>query len=238
MLEIFLRAARCRAFEDRVFKAVQGGNIKCPVYLSSGQEYIPCTIALWMDRNGLKDRQVFIQHRGHSTYLAFGGSEESLWEQLHGPQGSASIYSDVIYGHDGMMGSQVPIAVGACFANRKPTVCFMGDAAIEEDYALAALGWAATQNLPILFVVEDNNLAILTEKRVRRSWSIANVAKGFGLEAIDTEDEPRQLLIDLDGAFTKPRLLNVRTHRLYWHAGAGVDLPQPFDRHKQVGLSL
>ena len=29
-------------------------------------------------------------------------------------------------------------------------------------------GWAATKNLTILFVIEDNNLSILTEKKVRR----------------------------------------------------------------------
>ena len=41
----------------------------------------------------------------------------------------------------------------------------MGDASAEEDYVLGALGWAATKKLPILFIVEDNNLSILTEKK-------------------------------------------------------------------------
>ena len=41
----------------------------------------------------------------------------------------------------------------------------MGDASAEEDYALGALGWASTKELPILFIVEDNNLSILTEKK-------------------------------------------------------------------------
>ena len=45
----------------------------------------------------------------------------------------------------------------------------------EEDYVLSALGWAATKNLPILFVVEDNNLSILTEKKVRRVWEMDDV---------------------------------------------------------------
>ena len=42
----------------------------------------------------------------------------------------------------------------------------MGDASAEEDYVLGALGWASTKKLPILFIVEDNNLSILTEKKL------------------------------------------------------------------------
>ena len=33
-----------------------------------------------------------------------------------------------MYGHDGLMGSQVPIAIGACYASKKPTIVFLGDA--------------------------------------------------------------------------------------------------------------
>ena len=137
------------------------------------------------------------------------------------------------------MGTQVPIAVGACYANQKPTVCFVGDAAVEEDYALSALGWAVTERLPILFAVEDNNLAILTEKQVRRSWRIADVARGFGLDARDVEDCPEEIWAALQGGFwTFPQLINIHTHRLFWHAGAGVDNPDTFDRHKAVSGSL
>ena len=60
--------------------------------------------------------------------------------------GSASIHSKSInmYGHDGLMGSNGPIGVGACYATKKPTIIFLGDAAAEEDYVLGAIGWAST----------------------------------------------------------------------------------------------
>ena len=51
-----------------------------------------------------------------------------------------------MYGHDGLMGSQVPIAIGACYASKKPTIVFLGDASAEEDYVLAALGWLHLKN--------------------------------------------------------------------------------------------
>ena len=71
-----------------------------------------------------------------------------------------------MFGHDGLMGTQGPIGVGSCFVSKKPTIVFLGDASAEEDYVLASLGWASFKKLPILFIVEDNNLSILTEKKL------------------------------------------------------------------------
>ena len=119
------------------------------------------------------------QHRCHSLYLSFGGNIEKLILELignkngctYGMGGSLSIHSENInmFGHDGFLGSNVCIGVGACFSSNKPTIIFMGDSTIEEDHTLSSLGWASTRNLPILFVVEDNNYAILTEKKEIRA---------------------------------------------------------------------
>ena len=66
----------------------------------------------------------------------------------------------------------------------------MGDASAEEDYVLGALGWASTKKLPILFVVEDNNLSILTEKKIRRNWHMHDVAKSFKMKGFNISDDP------------------------------------------------
>ena len=137
-----------------------------------------------------------------------------------------------IFGHDGLMGSQVPISVGHCYATKNPTIVYMGDASAEEDYVLGALGWAATKNLPILFIVEDNNLSILTEKRVRRSWEMHDVARAFGMPAENIEDDPSVIRKALSGAFSGPKLLNINTHRKFWHSGAGIDDENSFDRYE------
>ena len=174
--------------------------------------------------------------------MSFGGKIDYLIDELLGRDtginkgfsGSASVGNSKInmYGHDGLMGSQVPIAVGSCFSNQMPTIAIMGDASAEEDYALGALGWASTKNLPILFIVEDNNLSILTEKKVRRNWEMDAVAKSFNLTAYQVSDDPFELREKLNNAFSKPMLLNVNTHRLFWHAGAGRDSEETFDRYK------
>ena len=233
-INIFERADLCRTFEELIFEKINKNIIKIPVYLSAGQEYISASIAYACEKLDINNLQIFIQHRGHSIYLSFGGDIVKLINELLGKDtgcafgmgGSASIHSVEanIYGHDGLMGSQGPISVGMCYANNNPTLCFIGDAAAEEDYFLSSLGWASTKKLPIMFVVEDNNLSILTEKKVRRNWDIHNVAKSFNIESYNINDDPNEILeIFNKKTFDNPKLLNINTNRKFWHAGAGID---------------
>ena len=246
--KIYEKASLNRAFEVSAFEQMKAGCIKFPAYLSAGQEYISATISVALEEAGIKQRQIFIQHRGHSIYLSFGGDIDKLVLELlgdtrgcaNGMGGSASIQSIEanIYGHDGLMGSQGPISTGMCYANKIPTLCFTGDAAVEEDYFLAAIGWASTKKLPIIFIVEDNNFSILTEKKVRRNWEMHDVAKAFKMKSFDIKDDPEEILSCLDlenGFFSEPMLLNINTNRMFWHAGAGIDDPNIFDRHISFG---
>ena len=84
--------------------------------------------------------------------------------------------------------------MGACFATKKPTIVFLGDAAAEEDYVLGALGWASHKKLPILFIIEDNDFSILTKKNVRRNWNMKDVARSFKLEGHDIKDHPKEII--------------------------------------------
>jgi len=240
-LNAFKKASFCRHFENYTYNKIQDKTIKIPAYLSAGQEYIPASIATILEEKGIEPN-IFIQHRGHSTYLSFKASPTELIDELLGRKtgcaggmgGSASIHSHNknIFGHDGLMGSQVPIAVGHCYSTRKPTIVTMGDASAEEDYVLGAMGWASTKNLPILFIVEDNNLSILTEKKIRRNWEMHDVARAFKMEAHNISDDPQVIKRYLDDYnFEKPLLLNINTIRKYWHAGAGQD-EENFDRYE------
>ncbi len=247
-IEVFKRASLSHHFEEETFRQMKKKNIKFPTYLSSGQEFIPATIAQIMHDKKIEPT-IFIQHRGHSTYLSFDGNPSELVDELLGREsgcangmgGSASIQckEKKIYGHDGLMGSQLPIGVGYCFATKKPTIVFIGDSAAEEDYVLSAIGWAVTKKLPILFVVEDNNLSILTEKKVRRSWEMHNVAKGFGLKhSYNMTDDPLTIKGHMHNVFNGPMLLNINTNRRYWHAGPGCDDENIFNRYHDELIKL
>jgi TPP-dependent pyruvate/acetoin dehydrogenase alpha subunit len=245
-IDIFKKASICRNFETIVFNNIKNKTITVPVYLSAGQEYCSAPISYVCEQNNIKP-MIFGQHRAHSTYINFGGPIEELIDELLGRKtgcakgmgGSASIHSKHIdmFGHDGLMGSQVPIAVGACYSTNKPTIAIMGDASAEEDYVLGALGWASTKKLPIVFLVEDNNLSILTEKKVRRNWEMDDVAKAFKMKAWNISDDPSELLKISDSLFKEPILLNINTNRLFWHSGAGQD-GQPYDRYENEKKSL
>ena len=239
--QVFEKASLARNFEEQVIANVKNKKIKIPVYVSAGQEFIASSIATICKLKKIKPL-IFGQHRCHSTYLTFDGDKGKLIDELlqrktgctKGMGGSASIHSTKInmYGHDGLMGSNGPIGVGACYATKKPTIIFLGDAAAEEDYVLGALGWASTKNLPLLVVVEDNNYSILTEKKIRRNWEMSDVAKAFKMKGFNCDDNPMNIYKYSKFFFKQPCLLNINTNRIYWHAGAGRDSEKTFDRYK------
>ncbi len=246
-IEVFKKASLCRNFELNVFKYVKNKKINIPVYLSVGQEFISATLSTISSELKLKPL-LFPQHRCHSIYLSFGGNVAKLIDELLGKKsgctegkgGSASIHSKEInmFGHDGHMGTQAPVGVGACFTSKKPTIVFLGDASAEEDYVLGSIGWASTKKLPILFVVEDNNLSILTKKKIRRNWNIHDVAKSFKMDGHEIDDNPKEIYKFKKTIFKKPMLLNIKTNRIYWHSGAGQDSDKTFDRYNFIKNNL
>jgi len=241
ILKIFDKASKIRHFELEAFKNVKNNNIEIPVYLSAGQEFIASTLS-YIINDKLKIKPlIFAQHRCHSTYINFGGNKKKLIDELLGKPsginkglgGSASVSSKSInmFGHDGHMGTQMPIGLGACFASKKPTIIFLGDASVEEDYVMSSIAWASFKNLPILIIVEDNNLSILTEKKVRRHWEPSDLAKGLKMKSVNITDDPNQILKYKKYFFKQPFLMNIKTTRLFWHAGAGEDNYKRFDRY-------
>jgi pyruvate dehydrogenase E1 component alpha subunit len=235
-LEIFKKTCFNRFFEFEAKKVYDRGLMKLPIYLSVGQEHIPAAIA-----SVFSNCLIFAQHRAHSIYLSFGGAPDELIDELlqrpsgcaRGMGGSASIHSPKIgmFGHSGLMGDQVPVAVGAALGSGKPVLTVMGDAAAEEDYIYGALGFAVTKKLPVLFVCEDNDLSILTRTSTRRSWTICGLAHGLGLPAVDITDDPWLIAHHVQELASQlPALINIRTCRGLWHAGTGCDGPPEWDR--------
>lgn len=243
-LEIFRKMCFVRYFELQVAEAYDKGLIDYQIYLSAGQEAIAAAIS-----SVVSDCYIFTQHRNHSTYLSFGGDKVKLIDELLGREtgctggkGGSSGTQDPnigMFGYHELIGENVPLAVGAALGSGKTTLCFFGDGAAEEDYVLASLGFASKQKLPVLFICEDNDLAVLTPKSTRRDWELVPVAQAFGLKAIDVEDDPwliayhiRYLVKDL------PALINCRTCRHLWHVGPGNDGPPRIDRLAEVRASL
>ncbi len=239
-LELFRRGCFIRHFEQKVKEAFDSKLFQIPIYLSVGQEFN--SAALSMVAKGFN---LFTQHRCHGYYLAFGGPPEKLRDELlglptgacGGMAGSNAVDCPEInmYGHSGLMGEQIPIAVGAALASRKRTLAVCGDASVEEDYVYPSLGYAVKEKLPILFICEDNGLSILTPVEVRRNWSAAAVARSMGMPSIEITDDPwlvahhaQELIKDL------PAFINIHTVRNLWHAGTGCDGAPEWDRYQRI----
>lgn len=244
-LELFRKICVNRHFELNLIKAYNTGVIKMPIYLSLGEEHIPAAISMVY-----KDCLIFRQHRGHSYYLSFGGDINALIdEMLHRPtgctggRGGSSHLSckDINYfGHCGLIGNEVSIAVGASFASNKNSLCVIGDAAIEEDYVLSVFGFASKHKTPVLFIGEDNDLSILTRTNVRRDWDECEVVKSFGIEGVARiSDDPWAIMYWVSTlSKSLPAFINIETCREYWHAGTGNDGPAEWNRFELIKQTM
>lgn len=244
-LDLFTRGNFSRQFELEVKEKANEGEIHGPIYLSIGTEFNSAALSLALDKP-----LIFGQHRGHSLYLSFGGDPEPLRDELlglksgcsYGVGGSCCIQCKEInmFGHSGLLGEQVPLAVGACFAKKQLTLAVFGDAAIEEDYIAPALGWAVTNDLPIVFICEDNDLSVLTKTEDRRSWKATDLAKSLDMYAVDITDDPWLIAYHVKkiSESGKPGFINIRTVRGIWHAGTGVDNDLEWNRYELVEKEL
>lgn len=233
-----------RYFDLKVAWAYKEGLIYAPIYLSVGQEAVASALSIL-----LSGYYIFAQHRAHSVYLTFGGDPVKLIDELLGRPsgctggigGSPMIQAPQIrmVGHHGLIGENVPIGVGFALGSKMNTLCFFGDAAAEEDYVFGAMGFASRHKLPVIFVCEDNDLSILTRTEVRRNWEIADVAAALKMPSVDISDDPWVIVHHLQGLIKDlPALINCRTCRHFWHAGAGVDNNPEWDRLDLVRKEL
>lgn len=223
--KIFEKMCLTRSFEKYLVEVHKQGEIKGPVYLSTGQESVAASVS-----EVFSDPIIFPQHRGHSWYLSYGGDPEKLRDEIlalptgcsGGKGGSSDIQSKNIEAHHGFIGENVSIATGHALGGGKISIAVFGDGAAEEDYTLVSLGFAATHSLPILFLCEDNDLAILTKIPERRKWSTVEVAKSFGLKAKSIDDDPQHIINAFRG-IELPYYMNIKTKRHFWHVGVGQD---------------
>jgi acetoin:2,6-dichlorophenolindophenol oxidoreductase subunit alpha len=244
MFELWRRMCRIHHFCEYEYRAKEDGRIGGYIYLPSGQESIASAVAAAFVDAGIRP-SVFMQHRNQDKLCAFGADMTKVRDELLGRETGTTrgVGGDPmhdaqdaewgkIFGHDGFVGSHVPIAVGYAYATQEWTACFMGDGTVEEDCWAPSIGFAADQRLPILFVVEDNDLSVITTKEKRRSWDVANVAKGYGMDAMHLSDDPFEIYSFVKGllASKRPALINVSVQRKYFHVGAGQDSEMKYDR--------
>jgi pyruvate dehydrogenase E1 component alpha subunit len=177
-----------RRFEERTDKEYKkGGRIGGFCHLYSGQEAIAVGCAAIFDKS--KD-YLINGYRCHGHSLALGMTPHAAMAELFGKAtgcskgkgGSMHLFEASVgnNGGHGIVGGQLPLAVGMAFAQwyKKSggvTFCFLGDGAVNQGTHNESLNLANLYKLPCIFVVENNGVAMGTQ--VERSSAERDLAQ-------------------------------------------------------------
>jgi len=231
-----------RRAEERIGEIYPSDRIKSPVHLSIGQEAVAVGICLALREDDI----VSGTYRGHAAYLAHGGDLRGMFAELYGKdtgvargKGGSMHLVDMtarVLGTSAVVGSTVPVALGFALAQKatntgRVVAAFFGDGATEEGVFYESLNFAALRSLPVLFVCENNFLAIHEPiaKRQATDRLVERVAT-FGMPAVrvtsgdvfEIEDKAASL-VEHVRAGRGPAFLECHTYRWREHVGPGED---------------
>lgn len=179
--KIYRKMLLIRNCEKKIQEYYHENEMKTPMHMSIGSEHISATICSILGKRA----QVYSSYRTHAPFLAQTEDTDQFFYEMYGRKES------VLQGRGGSMhlcypekgfmyssaivASQIPIAVGAAWANKqkdndKIVCCYFGDGAMEEGVFWESLNLACLKKLPIIFICEDNHLAVNTQKKYRRGF--------------------------------------------------------------------
>ena len=235
-LRIYRMMQLIRSFEERVAECFANNEIPGFIHLSIGQEAVPAAVCSLLGNDDL----VAATHRGHGQCLAKGADPLGVMAELFGRRnglcrgkGGSMHLCDMsrgILGTNGVVGANLPIAVGTALAARvrgsgQVTVAFFGDGAANTGAAHEALNLASVWDLPIVFVCENNLYAEFTPQSVHSKVErIADRAAGYGMAGvtIDGNDAVRvyataAAAVERARSGAGPTLLEALTYRFRGH---------------------
>ena len=251
---LLYEALRIRMVEEKIIELYPSDQIQSPVHLSIGQE----AVAVGVCSNLNASDWVFINYRGHAFYLAKGGPLPEFFAELMGKIGGiskgkagsmhlASPENGVI-GASAVVASTISHAVGSALAAKiqgqknRVFVSNFGDGAMEQGVFFESLNFAALHQVPVLFLCEDNGLAVHTPLSDRQAFNLEKLVGTFGIQYFDiTEGYDPQKVSDLskepiDMVREKqiPVFLRVQTARYKEHVGPGEDFSAGYRSEEDI----
>lgn len=202
LLENLRRMLLIRNFEIRAESAYQQGKIGGFFHSYMGQEAVQTAI---LQVFGPENWYV-ASYRCHALALLLGATPNEIMAELYGRAagnakgrgGSMHLYADRLLGGFGIVGGQIPIAIGAAFTikykdqKNEVALCFLGDGAVAQGSFHESLNLAALWELPCIFVIENNLWGMGTA--VNRAISVDHLAedkapgynmKGYTFDGMD-----------------------------------------------------
>ena len=159
-------ASELISFEDSIAELYNQGKIRSPVHLYNGNEDFLINIF----KEITQQDWVFCSWRSHYQCLLKGVEPEILRSAIIQGRSIALCFPEKRIFSSAIVGGQIPIALGVALEIKRSgkldhVYCFMGDMTSETGIAQSAFKYSLNFNLPITFIVEDNNLSVCTDTR-------------------------------------------------------------------------
>jgi 2-oxoisovalerate dehydrogenase E1 component len=185
---------RVRVFEEHLAQAYASGDLPTEaIHLSTGQEATAVGACMALEPGDT----IVTTHRGHGHMLAKGADAEKMLAEIYGRStglcggkgGSMHVTQASVgaLGANGIVGASTLIATGAALAARmsnRPSVsvAFLGDGATNQGMTHEAMNFAAVFDLPVVFVVENNQYGEFTPlDHHTRAVRLADRAVAYGI---------------------------------------------------------
>lgn len=239
---------RIRLIEERIVALYAEQEMRCPTHFSIGQE----AAAVGVAQHLTPADNAISAHRSHAHYLTKGGNLRAMMAELYGKEtgcargkGGSMHLIDLSVNFLGcvpIVGSTIPIGVGAAFGDRLQdkdtlTAIYFGDGAVETGVFHESVNFAVVHKLPTLFVCENNLYSVLTKLGPRQPEGrrIADLAAAYGLPTRHLDGQDVDLVHAAAGeavasirAGNGPVLLELMTYRWLEHCGPDDDTKKGF----------
>ncbi|HEY0005698.1 MAG TPA: pyruvate dehydrogenase (acetyl-transferring) E1 component subunit alpha [Pyrinomonadaceae bacterium] len=237
LLDLLYKMLLVRHFEEKSAESYSLGKIGGFCHLYIGQEAVGIG-AISVLR---QDDYVLSSYRDHGLALAKGMTPEACMAELYGKatgcsagKGGSMHFFDAkvnFLGGHGIVGGQIPLATGVAFASKyqgtdKVTLCFFGEAAVNQGAFHESLNMAQLWKLPCIYICENNMYGMGTSlERAMSLQDISQKAPAYEMasEFVDGMDvlavrESVQRAVERARKDYLPTLLEVRTYRFMGHS--------------------
>lgn len=237
LLHILHMMWRIRIFDTRIVELFSAGRISGALHSYVGEEAVAAGVCAALR----PDDYITSTHRGHGHVIAKGADLNRMMAELFAREtgycrakgGSMHIcdFSLGILGANGIVGAGAPIAAGAGTAVKmrggdQVVVCFFGDGAANHGAVHEGMNIAATWDLPVIFVCENNGYAQFTPQRMHAK--VADLflrASGYGIPGVAVDGNDALAVYEATAAAARraragegPTLIEAKTFRWFGHA--------------------
>jgi|TARA_B110000037_G_scaffold220012_1_gene286590 2-oxoisovalerate dehydrogenase E1 component len=227
-----------RFTDTRIFELYRQGKMKGTVTVSDGNEGLVAPLALMMDKEidcvswthrGMPGHLIWSDHLGDHVCQFLGNSgSPTKGREGNAHHGDPKNRSYPMISHLGKMPSNV---LGGTDSQRRKGhksigIAFFGDGGSSTGEIHESMNLASVLNIPVIFVIENNNYAYSTPLHEQFTGKLVDRAKGYGMKGIELDVgnieenlKTFQDAIDETRETSRPMLIEMHTLRLLGHAG-------------------